>query len=134
MDGNVVAVISSGDAGGYGMARAGTVATIQRLKLSPAFLPLTRVQLYWRPVMHDACIITLSDHLTPWAIIEKRIEAAPAADFVIALYNPKSGRRTRQIVETQRILIKYRNPKTPVGLGLDKSTYGDRQVEVPFSG
>lgn len=77
------------------------------------------------PIMHDACTISLSDHLTPWHIIAKRIEAAAAADFVIALYNPKSGRRTQQIVEAQRILLTYRSPHTPVGLV--KSAYRERQ-------
>lgn len=55
----------------------------------------------------------------------KRLEAAAAADFVIALYNPKSGRRTKQIVEARRILLKYRSPNTPVGLV--KSAYRERQ-------
>ncbi|MBZ1407955.1 precorrin-3B C(17)-methyltransferase, partial [Escherichia coli] len=80
------------------------------------------------PIMHDACTISLSDHLTPWELIERRIEAAGQADFVVALYNPKSGRRTRQIVEAQRILLKYRSPETPVGLV--KSAYRDRQHVV----
>ena len=75
--------------------------------------------------MHDACTISLSDHLTPWNLIAKRVEAAAMADFVIALYNPKSGRRTRQIVEAQRILLEYRSPDTPVGLV--KSAYRERQ-------
>ncbi len=56
------------------------------------------------PIMHDSCTISLSDHLTPWTQIAKRVEAAGQADFVIALYNPRSGRRTRQIVESQQIL------------------------------
>src|SRR6185503_11357787 len=68
------------------------------------------------PLVHDFCAISLSDLLTPWDIIEQRIEAAAKADFVIALYNPKSGRRTRQIQETQKILLKYRAEDTPVGL------------------
>ena len=78
--------------------------------------------------MHDACTISLSDHLTPWEVIERRLEAAAFADFVIALYNPKSGRRTHQIAEAQRILLKYRSPKTPVGIV--KSAYRDRQMVV----
>src|SRR5690606_6921325 len=77
------------------------------------------------PVMHDSCTISLSDHLTPWTVIEKRIEAAAMADFVVAFYNPKSGRRTRQIVEAQLILLKYRSPDTPVGLV--KAAYRDTQ-------
>ena len=80
------------------------------------------------PIMHDSCTISLSDHLTPWELIAKRVEAAGMADFVIALYNPRSGRRTRQIVETQRILLKYRSPLTPVGIV--KSAYRDRQHVV----
>ncbi|CAM5229807.1 Precorrin-3B C(17)-methyltransferase OS=Lysinibacillus sphaericus OX=1421 GN=LS41612_09450 PE=4 SV=1 [Lysinibacillus sphaericus] len=72
-----------------------------------------------------SCTISLSDHLTPWNLIAKRVEAAAMADFVIALYNPKSGRRTRQIVEAQRILLEYRSPDTPVGLV--KSAYRERQ-------
>ncbi|MCK9906076.1 precorrin-3B C(17)-methyltransferase, partial [Frankia sp. Cpl3] len=80
------------------------------------------------PVMHDACTISLSDHLTPWAQIEKRIEAAGQGDFIIALYNPRSGRRTRQIVEAQRILLQYRSPDTPVGIV--KSAYREREQVV----
>lgn len=78
--------------------------------------------------MHDACTISLSDHLTPWETIVKRVEAAASADFVIALYNPRSGRRTRQIVETQSILLRYRDPQTPVGLV--KSAYRERQQVI----
>ena len=80
------------------------------------------------PIMHDACTISLSDHLTPWEVVAKRIEAAAQADFVIALYNPRSGRRTRQIVETQRILLQHRSPETPVGLV--KSAYRERESIV----
>jgi precorrin-3B C17-methyltransferase len=78
--------------------------------------------------MHDACTISLSDHLTPWELIARRVEAAGQADFVIALYNPRSGRRTRQIVETQQILLKYRSPDTPVGIV--KSAYREREHVV----
>jgi precorrin-3B C17-methyltransferase len=80
------------------------------------------------PIMHDSCTISLSDHLTPWEQIAKRVEAAGQADFVIALYNPRSGRRTRQIVESQQILLKYRSPDTPVGIV--KSAYRDREHVV----
>lgn len=133
--GKTVAVISSGDAGVYGMA-----GLVYEVLIEKGWRPGTGVEvevvpgisainscasLLGSPVMHDACTISLSDHLTPWETIAKRIEAAASADFVIALYNPKSGRRTRQIVETQRILLKYRSPQTPVGLV--KSAYRERQ-------
>lgn len=133
--GHIVSVISSGDAGVYGMAglvyevlieQGWTEATGVAVEVVPGISAINScASLLGAPVMHDACTISLSDHLTPWTVIEKRIEAAAMADFVVAFYNPKSGRRTRQIVEAQRILLKYRSPATPVGLV--KSAYRDSQ-------
>ncbi|MBM7647830.1 precorrin-3B C17-methyltransferase [Bacillus ectoiniformans] len=133
--GNIVSVISSGDAGVYGMAGLVYEVLIEKgwteaegigVEIVPGVSAINScASLLGAPVMHDACTISLSDHLTPWQVIEKRIEAAAMADFVIAFYNPKSGRRTRQIVEAQRILLKYRSPHTPVGLV--KSAYRDTQ-------
>ena len=77
------------------------------------------------PLTHDFCSISLSDLLTPWPTIAKRIDAAGRSDFVVALYNPKSGRRTQQIVEAQRILLQYRKPDTPVAIV--KSAYREAQ-------
>lgn len=134
-EGKTVAVISSGDAGVYGMAglvyevlieKGWTEATGVSVEVIPGVSASNScASLLGAPIMHDACTISLSDHLTPWTLIEKRIEAAAQADFVISLYNPKSGRRTRQIQEAQRILLGYRSLKTPVGLV--KSAYRDRQ-------
>ena len=136
--GKRVAVISSGDSGVYGMA-----GLVYEVLIEKRWKPATGVEvevipgisainscasLLGAPVMHDACTISLSDHLTPWETIAKRVEAAASADFIIALYNPRSGRRTRQIVETQRILLKYRSPETPVGLV--KSAYRDREQVI----
>lgn len=133
--GYTVAVISSGDAGVYGMAglvyevlveKGWTEATGVQVEVVPGISAINScASLLGAPVMHDACTISLSDHLTPWNLIEKRIEAAAMADFVIALYNPRSGRRTRQIVEAQRILLTYRSPDTPVGLV--KSAYRESE-------
>lgn len=133
--GQIVAVISSGDAGVYGMAGLVYEVLIEKGWTEEKGVPVEIVpgisainscaSLLGAPVMHDSCTISLSDHLTPWDLISKRIEAAAMADFVIALYNPKSGRRTRQIVEAQRILLEYRHPDTPVGLV--KSAYRDSQ-------
>ncbi|WP_010288937.1 precorrin-3B C(17)-methyltransferase [Kurthia massiliensis] len=124
--GKSVAVISSGDAGVYGMAglvyevlieKGWTEKTGVPIEIVPGISAINScASLLGAPVMHDSCTISLSDHLTPWDLIAKRIEAAAMADFVIAFYNPKSGRRTRQIVEAQRILLTYRHPDTPVGL------------------
>ena len=136
--GKTVSVISSGDAGVYGMA--GLVYEVLaeqgwkrdtgiRVEIIPGISAINScASLLGAPIMHDACTISLSDHLTPWELIAKRIDAAGAADFVIALYNPKSGRRTKQIEEAQRILLTYRNPDTPVGLV--KSAYRDREEVI----
>lgn len=136
--GKKVAVISSGDAGVYGMAGLVYEVLMERgwsresgveVEVIPGISAVhSSGSLLGAPIMHDSCTISLSDHLTPWELIAKRVEAAGQADFVIALYNPRSGRRTRQIVETQRILLKYRSPETPVGIV--KSAYRDRQQVV----
>jgi len=137
-EGQVVAVISSGDAGVYGMAGLVFEVLIEQgwqegdnpeVEVIPGISAMNScAALLGAPIMHDTCTISLSDHLTPWEIIAKRVESAAVADFVIALYNPRSGRRTRQIIETQQILLKYRSPDTPVGLV--KSAFRDRQNVV----
>ncbi len=134
-EGGIVSVISSGDSGVYGMAGLVYEVLIEKgwteqegieVEIVPGISAVhSCASLLGAPVMHDSCTISLSDHLTPWTVIEKRIEAAGMADFVIALYNPKSGRRTRQIAEAQKILLKYRSPDTPVGLV--KSAYRENQ-------
>ncbi|GGE13221.1 hypothetical protein GCM10011571_13300 [Marinithermofilum abyssi] len=136
--GKAVAVISSGDAGVYGMAGLVYEVLVEKgwrpgegveVEVIPGISAIhSCASLLGSPVMHDACTISLSDHLTPWETIARRIEAAASADFVIALYNPRSGRRTRQIVETRRILLNYRSPDTPVGLV--KSAYRERERVV----
>ncbi|MCM3584924.1 precorrin-3B C(17)-methyltransferase [Mesobacillus maritimus] len=136
--GNLVSVISSGDSGVYGMAGLVYEVLIEKgwtekegiaVEIVPGISAIhSCASILGAPIMHDACTISLSDHLTPWTVIEKRIEAAAMADFVIALYNPKSGRRTRQIVEAQTILLKYRSPNTPVGLV--KSAFRENQNVV----
>ena len=136
--GKKVVVISSGDAGVYGMAglvyevlieKGWKEATGVEVEIAPGISAINScASLLGAPVMHDSCTISLSDHLTPWELIAKRMEAAAQADFVIALYNPRSGRRTRQIVEAQKILLRYRSPETPVGLV--KSAYRERQEVI----
>ncbi len=133
-----VALISSGDAGVYGMA--GLVFEVLRdigwkrgdspeLRIIPGITALSScAALMGAPLVHDFCAISLSDLLTPWPLIARRIEAAAAADFVIGLYNPASGRRTRQIVEAHSIIRRYRQPTTPVALV--KSAYRKLQRTV----
>ncbi|MDP3258979.1 MAG: precorrin-3B C(17)-methyltransferase, partial [Thermodesulfovibrionales bacterium] len=68
------------------------------------------------PLMHDFASISLSDRLTPWKLIEKRLYAAAKADFVIILYNPKSKGRAEHIDRAREIILKCREPETPVGI------------------
>ena len=137
-DGATVSLISSGDAGVYGMA--GLVFQVLKemgwkkgdspeLRLVPGMTALNScASLVGAPLVHDSCSISLSDLLTPWSVIEKRIEAAASADFVIGLYNPASGRRTRQIVDAQAIIRRHREGNTPVALV--KSAYRDMEQVV----
>lgn len=135
VSGKNVAIISSGDAGVYGMAGLIYEVLVKNewreadgpsVEVVPGISAINScASLLGAPVMHDSALISLSDHLTPWEVIAQRLEAAAQADFVVALYNPKSGRRTQQIVEAQNIFLRHRDPKTPVGLV--KSAYRDRQ-------
>jgi precorrin-3B C17-methyltransferase len=68
------------------------------------------------PLMHDFASISLSDRLTPWELIEKRIDAAAMADFVIVLYNPKSRGRANHVDRARKILLRHRPSVTPVGI------------------
>ena len=134
--GKKVALISSGDIGVYGMAGPTYEVLLQSgwkadgeipVEIIPGSTALSAcASLVGAPLTHDFCSISLSDLLTPWPVISKRLEAAGKADFVIALYNPKSGRRTQQIVEAQNTLLKYRDPETPVAIV--KSAYRRRQA------
>jgi precorrin-3B C17-methyltransferase len=124
--GKKVALVSSGDAGVYGMAgptfevlfQAGwTPDSDIEVEIVPGASAInTCAALVGAPLTHDFCAISLSDLLTPWPTIARRLDAAATADFVVALYNPKSGRRTRQIVEAQRLFLRHRSPETPVAI------------------
>ena len=133
--GKKVALISSGDAGVYGMAgptyevlfQAGwTPEDPVQVEIVPGASALNACAArVGAPLTHDFCAISLSDLLTPWPVIARRLDAAADADFVVALYNPKSGRRTRQIVEAQRLLLRHRRADTPVAVV--KSAYRRRE-------
>jgi precorrin-3B C17-methyltransferase len=66
--------------------------------------------------MTDFAVVSMSDLLVPWEIIQKRVEAAAKGDFVIVIYNPSSKKRTHQLQETRETLLKYRKPTTPVAI------------------
>ena len=119
--GKTVVVISSGDAGLYGMApliyemaeAKGSDITIETFPGISAFQKAA--SLLGAPIGHDTCIISLSDLMTPWEVIERRIKAAATGDFVTAIYNPKSHGRYWQLYRLQELFLMERSADTPVG-------------------
>ena len=120
-----VAMVSSGDAGIYGMAGLvfEELASQHWDGKTPAvevFPGITAMQAaaakIGAPLMHDFCAISLSDLLTPWNVIKKRLMAAAEGDFITSLYNPRSRSRTEHIKIAQQIFSKHRPPDTPVAL------------------
>ncbi len=119
-----VALISSGDSGIYGMAGLALDLLLQQPEQDrPTFSVHPGISAFQlaaaragAPLMHDFCCVSLSDRLTPWTVIEKRLEAAAAGDFVLALYNPRSRERDWQLDQAKEILLKHRPPTTPVML------------------
>ena len=119
--GKTVVVISSGDAGIYGMTpliyemrrERGSDIEIASLPGISAFQKAA--SLLGAPIGHDMCIISMSDLMTPWEVIERRIVAAAVGDFVTAVYNPKSHGRYWQLYRLQEIFLQHRSPDTPVG-------------------
>ena len=123
--GLTVAVVSSGDSGIYGMAgivmeqlqAANWDGKTPSVQLFPGISALqAAASRVGTPLMHDFCAISLSDLLTPWETIEKRLTAAAQADFITALYNPKSQTRTQQLATATAIFLQYRDPNTPVAI------------------
>jgi precorrin-3B C17-methyltransferase len=138
LEGKSCALISSGDPGIYAMS--GLVFEMcqnKNISVSPAasladkrtaknelqveIIPgipalCAGASLLGSPISHDFAVISLSDLLTPWEVIEKRIEGAAMADFVLAIYNPKSKKRDWQLQKAQEIILKYRSAETPVGI------------------
>jgi adenosylcobyric acid synthase len=126
--GESVALVSGGDSGVYGMA--GLVLELVEMDtrqnpdaghLDVRIIPgISAVQaaaaLLGAPLMHDFAVISLSDLLTPWDLIKTRMDAAARADFVIAIYNPRSKSRRTQIEESQKIILAHRAPETPAGI------------------
>ena len=119
--GKTVVVISSGDAGLYGMApliyemKQVRQADIEIVSLPGISAFQKAASLLGAPTGHDMCIISLSDLMTPWEIIERRIKAAAIGDFVTAVYNPKSHGRYWQLYRLQELFLKYRSADTPIG-------------------
>ncbi len=120
-EGNTVCVISSGDAGIYGMTplvyemKKETGSEVEIVSLPGISAFQKAASLLGAPVGHDFCVISLSDLMTPWLRIEKRIVAAAQADFVTAVYNPKSEGRYWQLHRLKELFLQHRDPQTPVG-------------------
>lgn len=121
-DGKQVALVSGGDPGIYAMAglafeMARDIGAECDIEVIPGIAAINGcASRLGAPLMHDFAAVSLSDLLTPWPIIEKRLAAAAAADFVVAIYNPKSKKRTEQIIKAQQIFLAHRDPSTPVGI------------------
>lgn len=123
-EGARTAVVCSGDAGIYALAGlvwelAETMQALDSMEIRvlpgvPALC--AAAALLGAPLMHDFAVISLSDLLTPWELIEKRLHAAGSGDFVTVLYNPRSKRRDWQLDRALEILGGYRDPDTPLGL------------------
>ena len=122
LEGKKVAIISSGDAGVYGMAGIMLEVIHERnAEIETEIIPgitaaSAAAAVLGAPMMHDFAVLSLSDLLTDWQLIRKRIEYASMGDFVIALYNPKSMGRVSQIEEARDIMLQHKGPNTPVGI------------------
>jgi precorrin-3B C17-methyltransferase len=117
-----VAMVSGGDSNIYGMA--GLVLEVAQhsdlkvdIEVVPGVTALSAVaSLLGAPVVSDFAVISLSDLLTPWEVIEQRLEAAATSDMVIALYNPKSRQRNTNYIRAVEIIRRYRADTVPVGI------------------
>ena len=124
LDGKNTAVVSSGDAGVYGMAglvleliAEKGLADKLEVEVIPGISALSAAAaLLGAPLMHDFAVISLSDLMVPWEVIRTRIEASARADFVLVIYNPRSKKRTWQLGQALDIIRKYRREQTPVGI------------------
>lgn len=126
LEGKIVSIICSGDPGIYGMAglvfellrkQYGDTVPDMDIEVVPGVPALNAcASSLGAPLMHDFVSISLSDILTPWDVIEKRIIAGAEADFVMIIYNPRSKNRTDQIIKTKDIISRYKRPDTPVGI------------------
>jgi cobalt-precorrin 5A hydrolase/precorrin-3B C17-methyltransferase len=136
-EGRAVALVSSGDAGIYGLATL-VFELIDReqrrdwsaieITVAPGISAMQAAAArLGAPLAHDFCAISLSDLLTPWPVIRARIKAAAAADFVIALYNPRSARRPARLAEAAAILLGHRPPETPVAIARNLGRAGETQ-------
>lgn len=124
--GERVAVVSGGDAGVFGMAAAVFEAAEDPLysridvRVAPGVSAVQAVAARaGAPIGADFAVMSLSDRLKPWEVISRRLDAIAAADLVLAVYNPASRSRTRQVADARDVLLRHRDPATPVVVGRD---------------
>lgn len=133
--GKTVTLVSGGDPGIYGMA--GLILEMKNERgygcdviVLPGLAAVNSCAArLGAPLMHDFATVSLSDLLTPWDVIEKRLAAAAQGDFVTAIYNPKSKKRTTQIVRAREIFLQHRNPETIVGI-VTAATRSNENIEL----
>lgn len=135
LQGKTVALISSGDSGVYGMAGA-VLEVVEKseedieVEVIPGVTAANAAAAcLGAPLMHDFVVISLSDLLTDWELIKKRLHCAGEGDFVVCLYNPKSKGRPKHIEEARRILLQYKEGTTPVGIVRNAKRDG-QQVDI----
>ena len=122
LEGNTVAMVSSGDSGIYGMAGImleiadDMQADVEIVTVPGITAASTAASVLGAPLMHDLSLISLSALMTSIELIFRRVEGAASADFVISLYNPKSGKRVDYLEKAADIIMKYRDKGTPVGI------------------
>jgi len=119
--GKVVSMICSGDAGVYGMSglmyEVGVNYPEVELEIIPGVTAATGgAAVLGAPLIHDFCLISLSDLLTPWEKIEARLLAAAEADFVVCLYNPSSKKRSDYLQKACDLMMQYKSPETVCGI------------------
>jgi precorrin-3B C17-methyltransferase / cobalt-factor III methyltransferase len=133
-DDKLVVMVSSGDPGVYGMAGivlevAAKDKTPVPVEIVPGVTAATAASaILGAPLVSDFAIISLSDLLTPWGKIERRLEAAASADFSIVLYNPQSQGRIEPLLKAYEIMLKYIRPETPVGIVRHAGREGESAV------
>ena len=132
-EGRTVAMVCSGDAGTYGMASPILELSIDYPGVDIEVIAgVTAAQsgaaVLGAPLSHDYAIVSLSDLLTPWDLIERRLDAVAAADFCIALYNPRSKKRADHLARAAQIMLRHKSPSTPCGwvrnIGRDGQEHG----------
>lgn len=128
-EGKDTAIVSTGDAGLYGMA--GPILELKediQVEIIPGVTAaFSAAAELGAPIMHDFAAISLSDLLTPWDVILKRVEKAAEGDFVITIYNPRSRGRQDHLETCVNIIKKYQKGSTPVGI-VRNSGRGDRTI------